>query len=110
MRTPSLIRRDHTRYRRADRTIPPGRVNVRTRSTHKRRCHVATSPLQSHTNCPHERAHAKGAREAMTTERRRPAISAFESREHAERALGGMRDAGFRDEEIGWAMRHEEAP
>ena len=46
----------------------------------------------------------------MTTERRRPAISAFESREHAERALGGMRDAGFRDEEIGWAMRHEEAP
>ena len=47
----------------------------------------------------------------MTTERRsRPAASAFESREHAERALGGLREAGFRDDEIGWAMRHEEAP
>ena len=47
----------------------------------------------------------------MTTERRsRPAASVFESREHAERALGDLRDAGFRDEEIGWAMRHEEAP
>lgn len=46
----------------------------------------------------------------MTTQHRRPTISAFESREHAERAVGGLRDAGFRDEEIGWAMRHEEAP
>ena len=46
----------------------------------------------------------------MTTERRRPTISAFESRDHAEKALGGMRDAGFRDEEIGWASRHDEAP
>jgi hypothetical protein len=46
----------------------------------------------------------------MTTERRRPTISAFDSREHAEQALGGMREAGFRDEEIGWAARHDEAP
>jgi hypothetical protein len=46
----------------------------------------------------------------MATETRRPTISAFESREHAEQALGGMREAGFRDEDIGWAMRHEEAP
>ena len=46
----------------------------------------------------------------MTTERRRPTISAFESRDHAERALGGMREAGFRDEDIGWATRHDEAP
>jgi len=46
----------------------------------------------------------------MTTEQRRPTISAFESREHAERALGGMRESGFRDEDIGWAMRHEDAP
>ena len=37
-------------------------------------------------------------------------MSAFESRDHAERAVGGLRDAGFRDEDIGWAMRHEEAP
>ena len=46
----------------------------------------------------------------MTTERQRHAVSAFESREHAEQALGGLRDAGFRDEDVGWAMRHGDAP
>lgn len=46
----------------------------------------------------------------MTTQQRRPTMSAFESRDHAERAVGGLRDAGFRDEDVGWAMRHEEAP
>lgn len=45
----------------------------------------------------------------MTTERRHTA-SAFRSREDAERALTDLRGAGFRDDDIGWAMRHEEAP
>ena len=44
------------------------------------------------------------------TERRRPVASAFESREHADRALGELRNSGFKDEDVGWAMRHEEAP
>ena len=44
------------------------------------------------------------------TERRRPVASAFESREHADRALGDLRNSGFKDDEVGWAMRHEEAP
>lgn len=46
----------------------------------------------------------------MTTERRRPAIYSFENRDHAERALGDLRNAGLKEDEIGWAMRHEEAP
>ena len=46
----------------------------------------------------------------MTTEQRRHVVAAFESREHAERALDDLRAAGFRDDDIGWAMRHEEAP
>jgi hypothetical protein len=45
----------------------------------------------------------------MNSDRRHTA-SAFERREDAERALTDLRGAGFRDEEIGWAMRHEEAP
>ena len=46
----------------------------------------------------------------MTTEQRQHVVAAFESREHAERALDDLRAAGFRDDDIGWAMRHEEAP
>jgi hypothetical protein len=47
----------------------------------------------------------------MTTEqRRRPVVSAFERREHADQALSDLQDAGFRQDDIGWAMRQEEAP
>jgi hypothetical protein len=46
----------------------------------------------------------------MTSERRGHVVSAFERREDADRALSDLRGAGFRDDEIGWATRHEEAP
>ena len=45
----------------------------------------------------------------MTTPQRpRTAVRAFESRDQAERAVDDLRRAGFRDEEIGWAMRGED--
>jgi len=46
----------------------------------------------------------------MATDQRPPVASAFERREDADRALGELRGAGFHDDDIGWAMRHEEAP
>ena len=46
----------------------------------------------------------------VTDQTKRPVVNAFESREHADRALTDLRGAGFRDDDIGWAMRHEEAP
>jgi len=49
-------------------------------------------------------------RQAMTTERRRAAMTAFETRDDADRALTDLRNAGYSDEHVGWAMRGEEAP
>lgn len=46
----------------------------------------------------------------MTTERMRTAVSSFESRDQAERAVDELRKAGFNDEKIGWAMKHEDRP
>ena len=46
----------------------------------------------------------------MMAEQRRHAMSAFESREHAERTLDDLHGAGFKEDKIGWAMRHEETP
>jgi hypothetical protein len=46
----------------------------------------------------------------MTTQRTRTAVAAFDSRDQAERAVDALRAAGFADETIGWAMRHEEKP
>jgi hypothetical protein len=45
----------------------------------------------------------------MTTEQRtRTAVAAFETRDQAERAVDALRQAGFTDEHIGWAMRGED--
>jgi hypothetical protein len=46
----------------------------------------------------------------MTTQRTRTAVSAFETRDQAERAVDALRAAGFEDEHIGWAMKGEEKP
>ena len=46
----------------------------------------------------------------MADERRYPVAGAFAQREDADRALTDLHGAGFRDDDIGWAMRHEEAP
>jgi hypothetical protein len=47
----------------------------------------------------------------MTTEQRtRTAVAAFDTRDQAERAVDALRQAGFTDEHIGWAMKHEEKP
>jgi hypothetical protein len=46
----------------------------------------------------------------MADQQRRTVINAFESRDHAERAVNDLRSAGYTDDDIGWAMRHEEAP
>ena len=44
----------------------------------------------------------------MTTQRSRTAVSAFESRDQAERAVDRLRQAGFSEEQVGWAMRGED--
>lgn len=46
----------------------------------------------------------------MADQPRRHTVSAFESREHADRALADLRKAGFEDQQIGWASRHDETP
>ena len=46
----------------------------------------------------------------MTTQRTRTAVSAFQTRDQAERAVDALKAAGFQDEHIGWAMRGEDKP
>ena len=46
----------------------------------------------------------------MTTHRPRTAAATFDSRDQAERAVDRLRQAGFSNEQIGWAMRHQDAP
>jgi len=46
----------------------------------------------------------------MSQERTRTAVAAFETRDQAERAVDALRSAGFNDEHIGWAQKHEEKP
>ena len=44
----------------------------------------------------------------MTTQRTRTAAATFESRDQAERAVDRLRQAGFSDDQVGWAMRGED--
>ena len=46
----------------------------------------------------------------MDDERRSHAVRAFEDRNAAERAVSDLRAGGWNDEEVGFAMRDEEAP
>ena len=43
-----------------------------------------------------------------TTQRPRTAAASFESRDEAERAVDRLRQAGFGEERVGWAMRGED--
>lgn len=46
----------------------------------------------------------------QSTTRPRTAAATFGSRDEAERAVDRLRDAGFDNEQIGWAMRDGESP
>ena len=46
----------------------------------------------------------------MTTASRTTAVGAFEDRAQAERAIDALRQAGFTDQQIGFAMRGEDTP
>jgi hypothetical protein len=46
----------------------------------------------------------------MTTRQREWVAGSFGSREEAERAVDALHAAGFREEEVGWAARDQDAP
>src|SRR4051794_7655394 len=49
-------------------------------------------------------------RGTMATTQRSTVVGVFEDRRHADQAVADLKKAGFRDDQIGVAMRHTEGP